>query len=120
MTFTKRQFTQLQAMGIELWQLKNTAKAASSNIADTLDIELTTLINTTIFNDILTGLGLSIGEVSCENNTLSLGVLTWQFSQQAEISLTQHHLITPAIDVLTNSPQLKQALWHKLEEYSLT
>jgi len=118
MTITKRQFTQLQAMGIELWQLKNTKTEIATSVY--LDIDFSTVIKTTIFTDIINSLGLSIGEVSYENKTLSLGLLTWQFSEQAEISLTKSHLITPEIIVLINSPSLKRSLWQKLQEHSIT
>jgi DNA polymerase III psi subunit len=116
MTMTKRQFSHLQAMGIELWQLKNSDKTNNSDHPLYLDIELATLVDTHIFTDILHSLGCSIGEVSCNNNALSIGLLTWQFSEQTDISLTRHHLVTPSINVLKNSPLLKQTLWQKLQE----
>lgn len=118
MTITKRQFTHLQAMGIELWQLKNTTNEISTS--DYLDIDFSALIKTNIFTDIIQCLGLSIGEVSYENKTLSLGLLTWQFSEQAEISLSKQHLVTPLITVLQNSELLKKLLWQKLQEHSTT
>lgn len=119
MTITKRQFTQLQAMGIELWQLKNTIEDISTTTVDYLEIELSSISESRIFNDIINSLGLSVGEVSCENNSLSLGLFTWQFSQQEEVSFTQQHLVTPAIEILKKSPKLKQTLWQTLQEHSL-
>jgi len=118
MTITKRQFTQLQAMGIELWQLKNTTTEIATSVY--LDIDFSTVIKTTIFTDIINSLGLSIGEVTYENKTVSLGLLTWQFSEQAEITLTKTQLITPEISVLIKSPLLKKSLWQKLQEHSIT
>lgn len=119
MSITKRQFTQLQDMGIELWQLKDSSEDNNKTTATYLDIELSSLIETRLFNDILSSLGLSIGEVTCDNHSLSLGLFTWQFSEQTEISFTQQHLITPTFDTLKNSPKLKKALWHTLQEHSL-
>jgi DNA polymerase III psi subunit len=119
MTMTKRQFSHLQAMGIELWQLKNSEKKNSTDTFAYISIELSALVDTTIFTDILNCLGLSLGEVSCDNNTLSMGLLTWQFSEQTNISLTKYHLVTPSINILKNSPLLKKALWQKLQENSI-
>jgi DNA polymerase III psi subunit len=121
MTISKRQFSHLQAMGIELWQLKKSANNENqNNNVDHLDIELSALIETKIFTDILKSLDLSIGEVTCANNILSLGLLTWAFSKESDISLTQHHLVTPTFHVLKDSAQLKQALWQKLQEHTQT
>ncbi|TWX51705.1 DNA polymerase III subunit psi [Colwellia hornerae] len=119
MTITKRQFSHLQAMGIELWQLKNSDKKHNNDGHHYLNIELSALVDTHIFTDILHCLGCSVGEVNCDNNALSIGLLTWQFSEQTDISLTKHHLVTPSINVLKNSPLLKQALWQKLQENSI-
>jgi DNA polymerase III psi subunit len=118
MTITKRQFTQLQAMGIDLWQLKDTENKIKSDTSYLLEIELSLVIKTTIFTDILNCLGLSVGEVTYDDKTLSLGLLSWQFSKKAEISFEKNHLITPEIAVLKNSVTLKQALWQKLQEHS--
>jgi len=119
MTITKRQFSHLQAMGIELWQLKNTADDNKTTTVAEFEIALPALIETRLFLDILHSLGLSIGEVICQNNSLSLGLFTWQFSEQADISFTHQHLVTPSIDVLQDSPKLKQTLWQTLQEHSL-
>lgn len=119
MAITKRQFSQLQAMGIDLWQLRNTAEECVVNKEKYLDIEFTSISETTIFNDIVKSLGLSIGEVSCKENTISLGLLSWQFSIKNDMSLTQQHLITPSLNVLENSFELKKALWQKLQDHSI-
>jgi len=119
MTMTKRQFSHLQTMGIELWQLKKSEKENSTDTINYISIELTTLVETTIFTDILNCLGLSLGEVSCDNDILSIGLLTWQFSEKTNISLTKHHLVTPSVNILKNSPLLKKALWQKLQENSI-
>jgi DNA polymerase III psi subunit len=119
MTITKRQFTQLQAMGIDLWQRKKSADESVAVNEDYLDVQLSSMNQTTIFNDIIKSLGLSIGEISCEKNTISLGLLSWQFSDKNEMSLTHQHLITPSINVLENSPELKKALWQKLQDHSI-
>jgi len=119
MAITKRQFSQLQAMGIDLWQLKNTAKACVVDNEEYLDIKFPSIIETTIFNDIIKSLGLSIGEITCDKNTISLGLLNWQFSNKHNISLAQQQLITPPLNALENSPELKKALWQKLQDHSI-
>jgi DNA polymerase III psi subunit len=35
------------------------------------------------------------------------------------MSLTQQHLITPSLNVLENSLELKKALWQKLQDHSI-
>ena len=119
MTITKRQFTQLQAMGIDLWQLKKTADESIADNEDYLDVQLSSMTPKIIFNDIIKSLGLSIGEISCEKKTVSLGLLNWQFSDNNDISLTHQHLITPSLNALENSPELKKALWQELQDHSI-
>jgi len=119
MAITQRQFSQLQAMGIKLWQLRETGNEQQISEANFLDIKLNTLLEVPFFIDVITSLGLSVGEITCDNNKLSFGLLTWQFSSQAEVSIDEHnHLITPALSILKKSPQLKRSLWKKLQELS--
>ncbi|NQZ22852.1 MAG: DNA polymerase III subunit psi [Colwellia sp.] len=119
MTITKRQFSQLQAMGIDLWQLKKTGNDVITDKANHLDIELVSLLKTPLFLDVITSLELSVGEITCHDNKLSLGLLTWYFSANEEIAIDQHnHLVTPSLSTLKNSPQLKRTLWQKLQELS--
>lgn len=121
MTITKRQFSQLQAMGIGLWQLKKSGNKVITSKESHLDIELNALLEIPLFIDVITSLGLSVGEISCHDNKLSLGLLTWHFSTDDEISMDENnHLVTPALSTLKNSPQLKRTLWQKLQELSLS
>jgi len=118
MTITKRQFSHLQAMGIELWQLKDNVNEETTDAIDYINIELSALTDSNLFTDILKSLELSVGEISCDNDTLSLGLLTWKFSKENDVILIKHNLVTPTIDVIKNSPLLKKALWTKLQEHS--
>jgi DNA polymerase III psi subunit len=121
MTITKRQFSQLQAMGIDLWQLKKSGNKVISHKESHLGIDLKSLLKAPFFIDVITSLGLSIGEVSCHDNKLSLGLFTWHFSTDDEISMDENnHLVTPALSTLKNSPQLKRTLWQKLQELSFS
>jgi len=119
MTITKRQFSQLQAMGIDLWQLKKSGNDVVTDKDKHLAIELNSLVKMPLFIDVIASLELSVGEVSCHDNKLSLGLLTWYFSAQEEISIDEHnHLVTPSLSILKNSPLLKRNLWQKLQELS--
>ncbi len=119
MTITKRQFSQLQAMGIDLWQLKKNGNEVNTATANHLDIELVSLLKIPLFLDVITSLELSVGEISCHDNKLSLGLLTWYFSTNEEILIDEHnHLVTPSLSTLKNSPLLKRTLWQKLQEFS--
>jgi len=121
MTITKKQFSQLHAMGIDLWQLKKSGNLVVTNKEEQLDIELTSLLKIPLFIDVITSLELSIGEISCNDNKLSLGLLIWYFSSKEEVTIDeQNHLVTPSLSTLKNSPQLKRTLWQKLQELSLS
>lgn len=120
MNITKRQFSQLQAMGIDLWQLRNINNGGSTSKKNYLDIDLEQLIKMPLFIDIISCLGLSTSDVSCQNNALSLGLVTWRFNENEEISIDKHNrLVTPALSTLKHSPQLKRTLWQKLQELSI-
>jgi DNA polymerase III psi subunit len=120
MTITKRQFSQLQAMGIDLWQLKNIDNDDSTSKNSYLDVDLEQLIKMPLFMDIISCLGLSTADVSYRDNALSLGLVTWRFSENEEISIDKHNrLVTPALSTLKHSPQLKRTLWQKLQELSI-
>ncbi|MFT5756176.1 MAG: DNA polymerase III psi subunit [Alteromonadaceae bacterium] len=117
MSINHRQFTILQEMGIPLWQQKKSSIV--DNSPNVLDIDIKTLSQYHLFNDILLSLGLSLGEISCEKNQISLGLLNWQFSEQNNISIDNNILITPEIKNIQQSPQLKAQLWQQLQEYRL-
>jgi len=117
MTINHKQFTILQEMGIPLWQRKDIA--IEDNAKNVLDINLNSLLENHLFTDILLSLGLSLGEIGCENNQISLGLLNWQFKKQNNISINSNLLVTPEIKTLQQNPKLKAQLWQQLQEYSL-
>jgi DNA polymerase III psi subunit len=118
MSINHRQFTFLQEMGIALWQKKESSVIDCPPKA--IDIDFKILSQHTLFNDVILCLGLSLGEINCENNQISLGLLNWQFAEQSDISIDRNILITPEIKNIQQSPQLKAQLWQQLQEYTLT
>jgi DNA polymerase III psi subunit len=118
MSISHRQFIILQEMGIALWQQKETPTIEV--LPSTLDVNIKILSQHTFFNDVILGLGLSLGEISCDKNQISLGLLNWQFRNQSNISIDSNMLTTPEIKTIQQSPQLKAQLWRQLQEYTLT
>ncbi len=116
MSINHRQFTLLQEMGIALWQKKSLP--VIKDIPLVLDVNIEALSQYNLFNDIVLSLGLSLGEINCEQNQISLGLLNWQFREQSDISIDSNMLITPEIKKIQQSPQLKAQLWQKLQEYT--
>jgi len=118
MSINHRQFTILQEMGISLWQQKD--RPLDESIHKSLDVNIKTLSQHDLFNDILLSLGLSLGEISCQKNQVSLGLLNWQFKEQHDISINNNLLTTPNIKNIQQTPMLKAQLWQQLQEYTLT
>jgi DNA polymerase III psi subunit len=125
MTVNQRQFDQLTEMGISLWQHKSATFDHDSSIKDSpkhensfieqTDKYLTNLATQTIFIDILQSLGLSIGEVSHKKDHLDLGLFNWYFSskkqEEPSIHCTDNNLISPSVELISQSPALKKQLW---------
>ena len=119
MTISKRQFTQLSAMGIPLWKSCQTTESSPVSNLDTenqLPIDWPAIKNTTLFHDIINCVGISIGEVSLSGHGMNIGLLTWHFSPHPSIALKNNLLTTPDLDAIANSPQLKRALWQTLSK----
>ena len=69
-----------------------------------------------IFQDILLSIGLSLTDVNEQNNYLDLGLLNWQFVNDETIILNENTLLSPAIENISNSSQLKRQLWLALQD----
>jgi hypothetical protein len=119
MSITQDQFEKLNEMGISLWQSRtcdnnDTTKANTENY---LTIDLAALASQQVFSDILFAVGLTLGEVSQQDNHLDLGLFNWYFTedQTAEkIQWHNQHLYTPSLTSISKSPALKKQLWHIL------
>jgi len=118
MSINHKQFTKLQEMGISLWQQKNIS--IDTKIPQSIEINIKMLSQHDLFNDILLSLGLSLGEISCQNNQVSLGLLNWQFREQHDISMDNNLLTTPNIKNIQQTPSLKAQLWQQIQEHRLT
>jgi len=124
MTVTKRQFNHLNAMGIDLWCHRTTGEEGdveqSLESNSFLPIDYQALSSLKVFNDIIASLGLSLGEISYKNKCLNLGLIDWRFGHDLNISLKENTLITPDIEILKTSAQLKRQLWQIIQENALS
>jgi DNA polymerase III psi subunit len=120
MSINQHQFEQLTEMGISLWQYR-TPKSVNNTVqtqaSSYLNIDLNQLVQQQLFNDILLATGLTIGEISHQDDHLNLGLFNWFFtstSSQCQIQWLEQQLITPAITEISKSPALKKQLWQLL------
>ena len=123
MTVTKRQYSHLSEMGIDIWQQRSTHNFVNTNNASDksnctpnkyLMIDSTTLLTNVFFLDVLVSINCSIGDVNIDKNTIDLGFINWCFSEINSIELTNNTLITPPLQSLSNSALLKRELWQIL------
>lgn len=121
MSVTQRQFNYLNAMGIELWQrksLNNEPEQAAITDADhdLPAVSVKQLLTHQLVHDLLLAIDANIEQLSQQTSfQLSLADLTWQFSIEDTISLTDGVLTTPSIENLLAKPELKKALWQLLQ-----
>lgn len=130
MTVSKRQFTLLQEMGINVWQQKNKLNSQDNSALQTPPEEVTAksndninlkdLIEQQLFKDIIQSIGLSIGEVTLEESYVNIGLVNWHFSTDNELSLKNNLLTTPYLQELAKSTVLKNKLWQLLQSQALT
>ena len=124
MTVSKRQFTQLKEMGIDLWTSRlseNTLKSDENPIQQNhLAINFVSLCSTPLFNDIIHSIGLSLSEINCKNNILDLGLINWKFCKTSNIELVNNTLITPELSELAKSAKLKKQLWQTIQHQGLS
>jgi DNA polymerase III psi subunit len=120
MSINQHQFEQLTEMGISLWQHRTSQSVNATPQTQPnnyLDIDLNELAKQQLFNDILLATGLSIGEISHQDDHLNLGLFNWYFtsvSSKNEIQWLEQQLITPTIAEISKSPALKKQLWQLL------
>jgi len=132
MAITTQQFEQLSEIGISLWQSRAAdnidTKAQKNNYIAQSQQSLTNLIEQTLFTDILRCLNLTLGEVKAQDDHLDVGLFNWYFvdknhdnelndksMQKAQtINCINNKLISPSIDIIAQSTQLKKQLWHTI------
>ena len=123
MTVTKRQYSHLSEMGINVWQQRSTHTFVNTNNASNeyndkpnkyLPIDSTSLLSNVLFQDVLLSINCSIGDVNIDKNTIDLGFINWCFSEVSSLTFTNNTLITPPLQSLSNNVLLKRELWQIL------
>jgi len=126
MAITSRQFDQLSEMGISLWQSRTPVSSESTHqdhyLAQTQQ-SLMKLTKQKIFSDILLSLNLTIGEVKAQNDHLDVGLFNWYFldegledisKEKPLIQCLENKLVSPNIETIAQSVNLKKQLWHTI------
>ncbi len=137
MAITSRQFNQLSEMGISLWQSRARQNAAQTKQDDYLpqnQESLTELSKQKLFSDILLSLNLTLGEVKAQDNHLDVGLFNWYFltkeikekatqadapKQNSLIHCVDNKLVSPSIETIAQSANLKKQLWHIIAKHLL-
>lgn len=128
MSITSRQFEQLSAMGINLWQKKmhkQVDKVTAKSPQVYAKPNLTDLAKQLIFNDILLSLNLSISDVNAQHDHLDVGLFNWYFcanhlsqttdnSHKTAIGFVDNKLFSPSIETIAASTILKKQLWQTI------
>lgn len=120
MSLSRKQKMYLHEMGITLWAKKviNTDNNIEDN-NELLKISSDDLTQSTLFNDILQLLSSSFGEYTMTEQSVSFDFFTWSFSSEYMIKYHNNQLVTPAINVMTQSVELKKQLWQHLSHLSI-
>ncbi|XQW84055.1 DNA polymerase III subunit psi [Thalassotalea piscium] len=109
-----KQFNYLNAMGIDLWQLKQEQDANTSS-NQYLAVDLAHLCQQQCFLDVLRSFDITLDQVTLSNDhCINLGLFNWQFTTNSHSEYQSNTLTTPAIEQLTQAPQLKRQLWQLL------
>jgi hypothetical protein len=124
MSIDQRQFEQLSEMGIKLWQRRTTSKqvgAAELNQHPYQKINIDTLTGNQCFNDILQAFNLTLGEINLHSDHLDLGLINWYFidakhNDEVKITYLNNKLITPTINLISQSVKLKKQLWQTISQ----
>ena len=121
MALTAKQFNYLNEMGISLWQQKTSqSETEATKLAQNshLAIDLVTLKNSQLFQDVLAYFQLSEGEFKVSDNRIQFDFFDWCFSVQDSVSYANHQLITPDVTSIAQSVSLKKQLWQQLQRFS--
>lgn len=108
-----RQFKQLKEMGITLYQQRE-PHSHNTNTSDSISVDLSGIQHDAFFNDILSCISLSFGEVTIHPSSMDLGLFNWCFHDKSVIEYQNHVLMTPPLTQLKDSPSMKKALWHTI------
>lgn len=93
--------------------LKAPPKQATTPDHIGVEINLVTLAKAVLFTDLLQAINISINDIKQTSpNTIQINDLSWSFYLDLDSVNHQHsQLQSPEINVISNSAQLKKALW---------
>ncbi|QOL25445.1 DNA polymerase III subunit psi [Thalassotalea sp. LPB0316] len=117
MAISQRQFDVLSEMGIKLWQRKSTPvneAQTTTQIALTSDA-FADIQNTVLFQDILLALALTPDQARLIDGHIDLGLINWQFDNTDSCTYTDSQLVTPTLEKITESSELKRQLWQVIQ-----
>ncbi|NMP31973.1 hypothetical protein HII17_10375 [Thalassotalea sp. M1531] len=106
-------FSKLTAMGVPLYQVKEIADTTEQDSCF-IAIDKNAMEDSTLFHDLLATLNLNSAELKFSEIAIDLGLFNWQFKEGSEITSTKTLLITPPLNELISSPELKQQLWQQI------
>lgn len=113
-------FKKLSAMGITVWQQRQPELDAMSSTkpSPSILIDQQQLQQSQLFRDILQWLELSFEELTVNKDIIDCGDFNWQWLEQTHLFYdpAKRLLQTPAITEFQQQKQLKQQLWHKLQQ----
>ena len=133
MAITSRQFEQLSEMGISLWQSRshqNIGQEIEEPYLPQSQQSLAQLATQKLFSDILLSLNVTIGEIKAHDNYLDVGLFNWYFTTEMKtkenllnkppiIHCIDNKLVSPSIDAIAQSANLKRQLWHIVAKHLL-
>jgi len=118
---------------------KNTEHTRQNDYLPQSQQSLTELSKQKIFSDILLSLNLTVGEVKAQNNHLDVGLFNWYFlneeldkafnekldeeldnkpkgcpDEKPLIHCLENKLVSPSIETIAQSANLKKQLWHTI------
>ncbi|WP_284206677.1 DNA polymerase III subunit psi [Thalassotalea eurytherma] len=116
MTISQRQYDILNEIGIDLWQAKTSTKQKHVSYAEISKIDYEQLVQTQLFQDILMAMNIDTDQHQLVSGHIDLGLINWQFSQENTCYYQDQLLVTPSLDDIKQSSQLKRQLWQTINE----
>ncbi len=116
MTISQRQYDILNEIGIDLWQAKTSSKHKHVNCAEISKVDYEQLVQTQLFQDILMAMNIDADQHQLVSGHIDLGLINWHFSQENTCYYQDQLLVTPSLDDIKHSSQLKRQLWQTIYE----
>ncbi|MFD2167826.1 hypothetical protein ACFSJY_16350 [Thalassotalea euphylliae] len=112
---SKPAFDRLDAMGIDLYSLRNDSMENQSP-QSFLPIDKTSVTNAAFYRDVLHALNLTSADLSFKEHAIELPTVTWHFHAEETIILDKGLLVTPEISSIIDNTVLKSQLWQSLQK----